>query len=979
MDSVMAPTASLPLFSYGKLPLRLKTEPEKGRLRTLRFRWEPKEPLHPDPQGVLRLHLPKKESGPDSPFILFLPMTKDPFHILSRIFCRHLSRNGFRCAYLERPMPWLWTLPDSSAEGLFSLPTFPPYFAETARRALDGLEQAGILAPGAKVGIAGVSLGAIDSALVAATDERIEAAALLLGGAGLPEILSKIRGFGVEIFARTRENERKAEGWDLDEFKRQMAGRTRIADPLAYLEHGSRLSGERFLMINVEGDTAIPNENSEALRQALFSKESKPDFEMLHLNFLSEGLRHVGALFFTRHAQKQMKKHFEKFLKGAALTLFLFLLPAFCKAGEPLEAVKSQSDRPWDQSQSRGLVLAVGASSRTITPATDGKIWGEPFVPSHKSRHYVLGDKCRDLNQNGKCDQAFFAGYGKVEKPKNIGKWLFRGIRRDPELYNTPDGVHDDIYARAFVLKAGGKKIGIVTVDAVGLLYEDVRKIQEKTEKELGFDLVIVQATHNHAGPDTLGLYGPIYTHPLPIALVEALIGIDPVRVVDGKDPRFMEHIYSQAEAALREADQNAEPSRLYLSEAPAPEFNGKSLIDKRRDPQVFDKNVHILQARDLAGQPIATMANYGIHPTLFGSKITEISADISGSIAAQIESQGGGVGFHLNGAIGSHVQPGDLYGYDRKGKNRPERLEELALREKGIETIGRLIGETALESLLQTLPAELSKVDIVRRHIFIPMDNRLLEAAARKNVFQRTQYHNGQPHPQGQDILTEMDLIVLYGPNGEPLAEIFTIPGELAPEIYLGGFLKTEEAANPRAPETPALKNHLKAPNQYLIGLGNDELGYIVPLNDFLFPSGLHPLLGRKDKFKRVHYHETLSASSQLSQIVAYSLIGMLEEAYEGRTQWTPEAVALKARKDALAAFAGRKEAAHSLVRLYLHEPFDEVTEQTREVLLKMNPFVAAPQLRRLKPASDAQRKLKNELLLELEAREKRIEQGRH
>src|SRR5829696_5374844 len=65
--------------------------------------------------------------------------------------------------------------------------------------------------------------------------------------------------------------------------------------------------------------------------------------------------------------------------------------------------------------------------------------------------------------------------------------------------------VHDPILARAVVLSDGKSKVALVAVDVVGLfnaVAESVRK------QAAGFAYVCVSSTHNHEGPDTLGLWG---------------------------------------------------------------------------------------------------------------------------------------------------------------------------------------------------------------------------------------------------------------------------------------------------------------------------------------------------------------------------------------------------------------------------------------------------------------------------------------
>ena len=67
--------------------------------------------------------------------------------------------------------------------------------------------------------------------------------------------------------------------------------------------------------------------------------------------------------------------------------------------------------------------------------------------------------------------------------------------------------IHDPIMARAAVLEHGGKKKSrLVSVDLVGLFNEVPRRVRKQLP---GFSYILISSTHNHEGPDTLGLWGP--------------------------------------------------------------------------------------------------------------------------------------------------------------------------------------------------------------------------------------------------------------------------------------------------------------------------------------------------------------------------------------------------------------------------------------------------------------------------------------
>ena len=71
-------------------------------------------------------------------------------------------------------------------------------------------------------------------------------------------------------------------------------------------------------------------------------------------------------------------------------------------------------------------------------------------------------------------------------------------------------GVHDNLYARCLSIGAGGKTLVVCAVDLIGLFHQDVLKVRSKVKAQLpGVTQVIVASTHDHEGPDTMGLWGP--------------------------------------------------------------------------------------------------------------------------------------------------------------------------------------------------------------------------------------------------------------------------------------------------------------------------------------------------------------------------------------------------------------------------------------------------------------------------------------
>src|SRR5207302_8305852 len=87
--------------------------------------------------------------------------------------------------------------------------------------------------------------------------------------------------------------------------------------------------------------------------------------------------------------------------------------------------------------------------------------------------------------------------------------------------------VHDPLFARTVVLASGPEKIAIVSVDLVGLQYPTVKAIRAKLPD---LKYVLVSSTHNHEGPDVIGIWG---RGPLHRGVDEAYLDLVAERVAD--------------------------------------------------------------------------------------------------------------------------------------------------------------------------------------------------------------------------------------------------------------------------------------------------------------------------------------------------------------------------------------------------------------------------------------------------------------
>ena len=74
-------------------------------------------------------------------------------------------------------------------------------------------------------------------------------------------------------------------------------------------------------------------------------------------------------------------------------------------------------------------------------------------------------------------------------------------------------GYNDRLWARGVVLDGAGGRVAIVALDLVGYLNGEVDTIRSLVAPESGIDYAVVHSTHQHEGPDTIGIWGPRPAH----------------------------------------------------------------------------------------------------------------------------------------------------------------------------------------------------------------------------------------------------------------------------------------------------------------------------------------------------------------------------------------------------------------------------------------------------------------------------------
>jgi hypothetical protein len=377
-------------------------------------------------------------------------------------------------------------------------------------------------------------------------------------------------------------------------------------------------------------------------------------------------------------------------------------------------------------------------------------------------------------------------------------------------------GIHDPLMCRCVVLNEGDQKIALVSVDLVGLQYPAVQQIRAKLPD---FKYVMVSSTHNHEGPDVIGIWG---RNALSRGVDDEYIALVVARTV--------------------EAVHNAERALLPV----APAYNtaeDETLLGDSRQPIVKDGVLRVLRfdspERDRLVDTPAPRKAFGIlvqwncHPEALGSRNRLVTADFPWATVAWLKKKYNCPIVYISGAVGGLMAP------PRDGRIRNTGGDEL---KSGDYEYARVYGEAvaalAAKAIDEAQPIKLTPFKVATRPISVPLTNVLYRAARVAGVLQREGLvWTGDFERPGEVIIgdnadkpTAVQSEVAYLRLGE--LHVACIPGEIYPELVYGKFQEPVDPAAdfPDAPLEPSVAALMPGPKWMLFGLANDELGYIIP-----------------------------------------------------------------------------------------------------------------------------------------------------
>lgn len=398
---------------------------------------------------------------------------------------------------------------------------------------------------------------------------------------------------------------------------------------------------------------------------------------------------------------------------------------------------------------------------------------------------------------------AFRVGFAEIDiTPKLDGKPVYlAGFGHNRKAI----AVHDPIMARAVVLTHGKEKIAIASVDVVGLFLPTVEKIRKQLP---GFRYVLVSSTHNHEGPDTLGLWGA-----------------SPFQ--SGVDPDYLKRL----EEGVALAVTNAYKAALEVGEVRIGTASDPDLLHDGRLPIVKHDELVTLRFQS-ADKTLGLIVQWNNHPETLDSRNTELSADFVAGTVEYLQKKHACPVLYLTGTVGGLMTSLRVPVKDDAGNPLKDGTFEKTMR------YGRMVGELADKAIASDRSIRLTPFEIRTRELFLPLDNKLYVVGWHAGVLSREAFlWTGDPYKaapiEGPGwprkrfcVRTELAWLRL----GE--LEVACIPGEIYPELVLDKVQDPPEvgADFPEAPIEPALYKQLRSKYRMIVGLANDEIGYIIP-----------------------------------------------------------------------------------------------------------------------------------------------------
>ncbi|HSL87000.1 MAG TPA: hypothetical protein VK861_08710 [Bacteroidales bacterium] len=471
----------------------------------------------------------------------------------------------------------------------------------------------------------------------------------------------------------------------------------------------------------------------------------------------------------------------KKFLRIAGLILILFLAVIAIWVNSNMKDINPGYTLDLKVEPGEIAPLNAGFAAVAITPEVPDRWIDINGNAKYKPKE---GDTYIDGNGNGMFDAVWIAGFGN---------------RR------AANGINDDLWARTMVIDDGTTRIAMVVLDLMGFMHDDVIDVRRRIPESAGITYTIIASTHNHQAPDMVGLWGKS-------------------ALKSGVNSDYLEFVKIRTVQSVMDAVNNIRPAQLQLSE----DMTGAAhLVVDTRKPEVFDSGLRFIRVVDREnGSTLGTLSAWGNHPETLWSKNLMITSDFPHYMREGIEKGvynkdtlvlpgTGGTALYANGAIGGLMttNPGlaikDPFTGEEFGAPSFEKAEAQ----------GKQLALLALRSMDEPLEIiDSASISLIAQTLSLPIKNRIFRLATMLGIF-----------PRGSAGWMKMRSEVSAFTIGE--ISFATLPGEVYPEIINGGIEAPEGRDFIIDPlEEPSVRDMMPGRFKFVLGLANDEIGYIIP-----------------------------------------------------------------------------------------------------------------------------------------------------
>ena len=360
---------------------------------------------------------------------------------------------------------------------------------------------------------------------------------------------------------------------------------------------------------------------------------------------------------------------------------------------------------------------------------------------------------------------------------------------------------------------------------------------------------MIIASAHNHEVPDLMGLWGP--------SMFKSGVNSD-----------YLQFVKTQIVEAIGLALKNQRPAYLRLTKV---DSVSKDLVEDTRPPQVFDDAIHLMQFIDAESEAnIGVLMNWGNHPETLSDDNLLITSDFCGYwrdgvengiiYSGEIKRDGiGGTAIFINGAVGGLMTTLHCNVYDPWLDTNFKKASFEKARAQGFRLANIVIDALSEDSVVENRHPTMK---LHAKTINLQVDNTYFKLGAVLGLFNRG-------FKRLKYLRSEVNLLTI----GD--AWLVMIPGEIYPEIVNGGIENPPGADFKIEPvEVPPIRQMMHGKFNFVVGLANDEIGYIIPKSEWDHYKNPPYLYNREKPL----YGEVNSLGPETAPVINKALIELIE-----------------------------------------------------------------------------------------------------